>query len=297
MLRSGACTTRTVILTTLLIAWCELCAAGQTSVTATLDPSEKFQSGLSLLWSPAGQAAWDQMKKYHGVEAIELEPPSHLADVLNHFKWDASKNLPDGTVIYGGDDSEARRSEIREMLRQRIGANAAAMIGPFRPPGRVDERTIRIRSALFVSCLSYSPRFPVGFVLKPDVFSFSNHRSMPVQGFGTEGAHAASLGDALDILADDLEGTVVLKLTFYEEAKKRGGFLTLVRMPNMTSLEKGIELAQRALKAPIPADLDAQAKDQSYVRLWRTDWQTIPAPVNRAGHRDLLGNPGGSTTA
>ena len=245
----------------------------QTPVTATLDPGEKFQSGLSLLWSPAGQAAWDLMKKYHKVEAIELEPPTHLAEVLNHFKWDAAATLPENTFLYGGDDSEARRTEIREMLRKRIGANAAAMIGPFRPPGRVSEDAFRIRSALFVSCLTHSPHFPVGFVPKPNVFSFSNRRSLPVQGFGSDGAHAGSLGNALEILADDFKGTFVLKLPFYEEAKKRASFLTLVRMPNMTSLEKGIEQVQRALKAPIPAD---QAIKQNN-RWWRYHHQLTVA--------------------
>ena len=139
-------------------------AALQTQVTATLDLGEKFQDGLSLLWSPTGQACWDQMRVFHGVKAIELETPTHIADVLNQFKWDAAKTLPDGTVIYGGDDSEARRKEIREVLRKRVGANAAAMIGPYLPPGRVDADTVRLGSALFVSCISHSPRFPVGFV-------------------------------------------------------------------------------------------------------------------------------------
>ena len=237
-------------------------AAQQTKVTATLDLGEKFQSGLSLLWSPSGQAAWDQMRAYHHVKAIDLEPPTHIADVLNNFKWDAAKTLPDGTMIYGGDDSEARRIEIREMLRKRVGANAAAMIGPFIPPGRVDENTVRMGSALFVSCISHSPRFPVGFALKRSVFSFSTGRAAPVQGFGSEGPHAANLGDALEIIADDLKGTVILKLPFYEEAKSRSGFLTLAKIPNLTCLENGIQLVHQALKSPLPADQAIKQNDK-----------------------------------
>jgi len=107
---------------------------GVSDVTATLDPDEIIAPGTSLLWSPTAQAAWDQMKDYHHVKAIELEPHSHLADVLNRFVWDDAATLPDGTVIFGGDDSEERRKEIRAVLLKRVGPNAAAMIGPFQPP-------------------------------------------------------------------------------------------------------------------------------------------------------------------
>ena len=237
-------------------------AALQTQVTATLDLGEKFQNGLSLLWSPTGQACWDQMRVFHGVKAIELEPPTHIADVLNQFKWDAAKTLPDGTVIYGGDDSEARRKEIREVLRKRVGANAAAMIGPYLPPGRVDADTVRLGSALFVSCISHSPRFPVGFVLKKNIFSFSSGRGIPVQGFGSEGPHATNLGDALDIIADDFKGTVILKLPFFEETKSKQSFLTLAKVPNMTSLEIGIQRVRQALKSPLPADQAIKQNDK-----------------------------------
>jgi hypothetical protein len=132
-------------------------------VIATLDPAEPFRPGTSLFWSPVGQAAWDQLRAYHGVKEIDLKPHTPLADVLNTFRWDAAKTLPDGSITFGGDDSEAFRERIRTVLRQKIGANAADMIGPYLPPGRVDERTVRLHTALMVSCLSHAPRFPASF--------------------------------------------------------------------------------------------------------------------------------------
>jgi hypothetical protein len=120
-------------------------------VAATLDPAEPLKPGASLFWSPTAQAAWDQLKAYHGVKAVELKPHTPVADVLNGFVWDAAKTLPDGTVVYGGDDSEMLRDQIRQMLRQKVGANAAAMIGPYVPPGPVNEFVDRLHSALFVS--------------------------------------------------------------------------------------------------------------------------------------------------
>ena len=237
----------------------------QNKVTATLDLGEKFQEGLSLLWSPTGQACWDKMREFHGVKAIELEPPTHIADVLNQFKWDAAKTLPEGTVIYGGEDSEARRKEIREVLRKRVGANAAAMIGPYLPPGRVDADTVRLGSALFVSCLSHSPRFPVGFVPKKNPLSFSSGQKTPVLGFGSEGPHAANLGDALEIIADDLKGSVILRLPFSEAEKSKSSFLTLAKIPYMTCLEDGIQRVRQALRSPLPADQAIQQNN----RWWR----------------------------
>jgi len=202
---------------------------------------------------------------FHGVKAIELETPTHIADVLNQFKWDAAKTLPDGTVIYGGDDSEARRKEIREVLRKRVGANAAAMIGPYLPPGRVDADTVRLGSALFVSCISHSPRFPVGFVPKKNPFSFSSGQKTPVLGFGSEGPHAANLGDALVIIADDFKGSVILRLPFYEAEQSKSSFLTLAKIRYMTCLEDGIQRVRQALRSPLPADQAIQQNN----RWWR----------------------------
>jgi hypothetical protein len=268
-MQSAASTTKAFLLATLSMV-CSRAhlaaqspeAALQTKVTATLDLGEKFHSGLSLLWSPSGQAAWDKMREFHGVKTIELEQPTHIADVLNQFKWDAAKTLPDGTVVYGGEDSEARRVEIREMLSKRVGANAAAMIGPYLPPGKVDENTDRLGSAIFVSCISHSPRFPVGFPLKRSVFSFSTGQGTPVQGFGSEGAHAANLGDALEIIADDLKGSVILRLPFYNAAKSKPSFLTLAKIPRMTCLEDGIQRVRQGLKSPLPADQAIKQNDK-----------------------------------
>jgi hypothetical protein len=52
-------------------------------VEMTLDYEERFKPGVSLIWSPCGQAAWDMMKLFHKVDAILVEPASRSADVMN----------------------------------------------------------------------------------------------------------------------------------------------------------------------------------------------------------------------
>src|SRR5579859_2992475 len=78
-----------------------LCPAkAQTALESTLDLSEKFRPGVSLMWSPCGQAAWDELRAYHHVDKIEMRPRSRTAEILDAFKWDRDKTLPDGTVIF-----------------------------------------------------------------------------------------------------------------------------------------------------------------------------------------------------
>ncbi len=224
------------------------------NVTATLDLDEKFASGLSLLWSPSGQAVWDEMKAYHKVPAIELEPHTPVADVLNRFQWDAASTLPDGTMIFSGEDSEQRRNEIRETLRRRIGKQAADMIGPYLPPADLGDGVTREKSALFVSCLSHSPQFPVSFTKSKSLFRFSGGKSASVQGLGCAGAAAAAYEDAVEVLADDLRGAMVLKLALSGVEKEKPAFMLVAMRPNLGSLGEAVTWMREALKKPAPTD-------------------------------------------
>lgn len=246
---------------------------GLSDVTATLDPDEKLAPGTSLLWSPTAQAAWDQMKAYHHVDAIELEPHTHLADVLNRFVWDDAATLPDGTIIFGGDDSEDRRKEIRAALLKRVGPNAAAMIGPFQPPGPLDEKTTRIGSALFVSCLSHNPKFPVTFAPSTGPFRFSNAASVEVRGFGCQGAEAGRYFDAVEVLADDLNGAYVIKFTFFSGEKGRPEFMLVATRPRLESLGEAITWMREAINKPLPADQSVKHNNQ----WWRWHHQLTPS--------------------
>ncbi|MBL9132401.1 MAG: hypothetical protein JNG86_14445 [Verrucomicrobiaceae bacterium] len=243
------------------------------NVAATLDPSEPFKSGASLFWSPAGQAAWDELKTFHGVKSIDLEPHTPVADVLNHFQWDSAKTLPDGTVIFGGKDSEVFRQEIRATLLKRVGKNAADMIGPYVPPGRINETTVRLDSALFVSCISHSPRFPASFRSSEAAFRLSNGRKPVVEGFGCLGNETAAHFDVVHVLADDLKGSCLLKLTFYTGEKARPEFMIIGMRPKMKNLAEGIEWMKQAMKQPLPEDRAVQHNNA----WWRYHNQLTPA--------------------
>jgi hypothetical protein len=244
-------------------------------VASTLDPAEKFKPGASLFWSPTAQAAWDQLKNYHGVKAIELDPHTPVADVLNNFVWDAGKTLPDGTVVYGGDDSEKLREDIRHMLRLKIGANAAAMIGPYQLPGRVREDVERLHSALFVSCLAHAPRFPASFKASNAPFRLSNGEKPRVAGFGCAKDEVLAHFDVVQILADDRRGSFLLKITFFTGEKARPEFMLVGTKPQLTSLAEGIEWMKRAMKQPLPVD-QVVSHNNAW---WRYHNQLTPADV------------------
>lgn len=198
-------------------------AAQPSVLEATLDIKEGFQEGVSLMWSPCGQAAWDSLLQYHGVQQIEMNPKSVTADVLNAFRLDRASVLPGGAVIFAGDDSEAFRQRVREDLRRRIGETAAAMIGPMRPVGLVQREPLvwRIKSALVVSAISCKPRFPCDFVPDPAprIFSNSVGRQFRTLGFGVSGKLSAGYGDAVRVLEDDLSGSNALRLAFSTDGK------------------------------------------------------------------------------
>lgn len=194
-------------------------AAEPTVLEATLDLKEAFQEGVSLMWSPCGQAAWDSLLQYHGVKEIDMNPNSVTAEVLNAFRLDKASVLPTGTVIFAGDDSEAFRQRIRDDLRKRIGEAAAAMIGPMRPAGLVQREppVWRIKSALVVSAISCKPRFPCDFVPDPDprIFTDRAGHQFRTLGFGSSGKHSATYDDAVRVLEDDLAGTNALRFAFF----------------------------------------------------------------------------------
>ncbi len=243
------------------------------NVVATLDPSELFRPNVSLFWSPAGQAAWDELKAYHGVKAIELDPHTPVADVLNKFEWDAAKTLPDGTVIYGGDDSEAFRQEIRDSLRRLVGANAASMIGPYLPPAKLDAGTFRLKTALIVSCISHAPKFPASFRPSSTAFRFSDGKSKIVKGFGCIGNETAAHFDVVEVLYDDFKGSYILKLTFFSGDKGRPEFMLVGMRPELKNLTQGIQWMRDAMKNPLPKD-QAVSFNKSW---WRYHNQLTPS--------------------
>jgi hypothetical protein len=239
---------------------------------ATLDPSEEFRPGVSLFWSPTGQAAWDQLRGYHGVKEINLEPHTPVAQVLNNFQWDAAKTLPDGTVVFGGEDSNEFRERIRSELRRKVGANAAAMIGPFAPPGFVDNTTTRLGSALFVSCISHAPRFPASFRPSKAVFKHSGDKHPLVAGFGCQKSETTAHFDVVEIIADDFKGSYILKLTFFTGEKERPEFMLVGLRPGLKSLAEGVEWMKAGMKKPLPVDQAVQYNNA----WWRYHNQLTP---------------------
>lgn len=243
-------------------------AAPSTSLEATLDLGEPFRSGVSLLWSPTGQASWDILRDYHGVDKIETDPRSPTAEALNKTRMDRASVLPNGTVIFAGDDSPAFRQQVKDELRKRIGESAAAMIGPYRPPGMVsvEPPIVRIKSALMVSAISCKPRFPSDFVPEADPRLFVNSRGQnyPVLGFGTSGKMSAEYGDAVRVLEDDLAGSHSLRLGFFTKSEKDRECLVLTSGISEKNMDAALTHVRDLLRKERTPEKIIEAKGQRW---------------------------------
>lgn len=223
------------------------------NVAMTLDYEEEFKPGVSLIWSPCGQAAWDMMRQFHKVKTILLEPSSRSAEVMNAFQWEPTKVLPPGTYVFGGIDSPAIRDEVRAQVRRIAGPHAASMIGDFQPPGEIAPGVQRLASALFVSCLAQKTTFPGRFVPdeKPRVFGSEKSTTL-AKGFGCAGPHSATYAQNFIVLKDDLKGTTVLKLALHSDTPGPSQSLILLQHPQLSNINQGLSLIRDASKNPLP---------------------------------------------
>ncbi|QIF00549.1 hypothetical protein G5S37_03110 [Roseimicrobium sp. ORNL1] len=189
------------------------------AVEATLDVAETFRDGVSLVWSPNGQAAWDTLKAYHKVDKIVMRPRSVTAEALDAFQLDKGKVLPPDTLIFAEDDSPEFRERIRTALRKQVGERAAQLIEPYQPlrVRQANPPIVEIKKALIVTSIAARPRFPNHFVpdASPKVFRDRKGGSYLALGFGAQGKLAASQGDNVRVLTDDLKGQHALRFTFY----------------------------------------------------------------------------------
>lgn len=219
----------------------------------TLNPNEPFKPGQALVWSPSAQACWDQMRLYHGLKKIEFDDHDPITDVLNGDTVDFKATFPPGTVIYGGDDSPERRASIRAELMKKAGPQAAKLIGDFRPPGQIGEDHYRLKSALFVSCISHAPKFPIGFTRDQGrrAFHVSEGQKLMLRGFGAHDVQASQLGDGFVVLADDLQGGHVLRLAFMPEGEESMDALILVQKPGLKTLGDMLKWARDSIQSPI----------------------------------------------
>ncbi len=220
-------------------------APAASSLEATLDITETFRDGVSLVWSPAGNAAWDALKAYHKVDKIEMTPPSVTAQQLDAFTLDKAKVLPPGALVFAEDDSPEFRERVRTALRKHAGENAARMLGPYVPPGKVQDSPpiFRIKSALVVSSIACRPRFPVAFVPDGDARMFTNRSRQQhrVTGFGATGKRSATYGDAVRVLADDLQGQHALRLALHTGDESDRQFMVLSTPGAHKSMESALK--------------------------------------------------------
>ena len=227
------------------------------SVEATLDVAEPFRDGVSLVWSPNGQAAWDTLKAYHKIDKIVMRPRSVTAETLDAFKLDKDKVLPPDTLIFAEDDSPEFRERVRTALRKQVGENAARLIEPYTPPRkRQDNPPIyEIKKALIVTSIAARPRFPGHFVPDPlpKIFSDRKGGTYPALGFGAQGKQAALQGDGVRVLADDLNGHHLLRFAFFTGDESDRQCLVLSTPGTHQNLESALkEVRELLAKERVP---------------------------------------------
>jgi hypothetical protein len=171
-------------------------------------------------------------------------------------------------VIFGGDDSETFRRQIREELQRRCGKKAAEMIGPYEPPGPIaGTNTIRIKSALMVSAFTRALRFPGSFADDGAPKDFINTAGKPCKayGFGTSGAQSGSYGESVRVLEDDLKGNFCLRLKIASGKQDNPECLVLMRDASLTNLHDAIGRMRSLLEEPRQPERMVEAAGQKWV--------------------------------
>lgn len=228
-----------------LLALAGLCASalgqagGAPSIEATLDVGEKFRDGVSLIWSPVGNAAWSDLLDFHKVDRIHMDPRSTTAERLNAFQMDKAKVLPPGTFTFAGEDSPESRDKVREALKKQVGEGASGMIGPYVPPDI--SATNPARPVLMVCSIARQPFFPSHFAPDPNPRLFKDRLGVPhrVLGFGTAGKFASRYTNVL-VLADDLAGHHVLRVDFAATGHNSQEFMVLSTPGKHRSMEEAV---------------------------------------------------------
>ncbi|MCB1228253.1 MAG: hypothetical protein KDK99_20775 [Verrucomicrobiales bacterium] len=246
----------------LFLLGCLFAVGSPTSGLETCVPLDTvFTPGCSRVWSLCVPLAWDRLRAYHHVSKIELIEPSESASFLNAFQWDEPSCAPEGLFALAGEHTPLFADEARELLKRRLGANAASLVeeAPALGPvaGRADVK--RIRAVLVLAGLRLRPRFPATFTEGTDkvVFRSRDGAGHPVAGFGADGARAGVIGDCVKVLADDRGGTQVVQLTLVPGGGTNGAMI-LATGAGLNSMEDGIERIRAARKKPLPAAMEVQ---------------------------------------
>lgn len=211
---------------------------GSSSLEATLDVGEKFRDGVSLIWSPVGNAAWSDLLDFHNVDKILMDPRSPTAEMLNAFQMDEAKVLPPGTLSFVGPDSEKFRDEVRTALRKHLGEGAAQAIRPFVPLPNGSPR-----AAMVTCAVARRPFFPSHFAPDAEPRLFTDRLGVHYRtvGFGARGKAASTYGENVRVLADDLTGHFSLRLNFFVPENGKQEFLVLSTSGKHPSLEDAIK--------------------------------------------------------
>ncbi len=93
-----------------------------------------------------------------------------------------------------------------------------------------------------------------------------------MSGFGCREAETIPLFDAVHVLADDLKGTFLLKLTLYAGEMGRPEFMLVGMKPGLKNFSEGIDWMRQAIQNPLPADQAVLHNN----RWWRYHHQLTP---------------------
>jgi hypothetical protein len=161
-------------------------------VATVAHPEQPFPAGRTVVWSPLFQAAWDQLKTWHGGPAQKVDPPNPLIAKLDGFRWDSAKVMPAGG--WGAWAITARPASLDE-----VNAEAAKLLGLRKGPFTLANDDglsfygVLARSVEFHDAFHRSRKKPLSFTTAAG--------PKDVHFFGSSGETSAGYGESVRVLA------------------------------------------------------------------------------------------------
>jgi hypothetical protein len=168
------------------------CLPLHAEVATLAHPEQPLPADRTVVWSPMFQAAWDQLKTWHGGPAVKVDPPNPLIAKLDGFRWDSEKVMPAGG--WGAWAITARPSSLDE-----VNAGAAKLLGLPKGPFTLANDDglsfygVLARSVEFHDAFHRSRKKPLSFTTAAG--------AKEVHFFGSSGETSAGYGDSVRVLA------------------------------------------------------------------------------------------------
>lgn len=171
-----------------------LASAVHADVVMLAHPGEALPEKSTVVWSPLFQATWDKLNSELGGKPKKVEPPNALMAILDSFKWDADKVMPDSSW-------KTWNGPVTADFLKQVNAEAATITrekeGPFRlateDPDNRAAFGLLDRVVTFQKAFVRSRKAPMDFQ--------ANGQKTAVQFFGARDEMIGPMAESIRVLA------------------------------------------------------------------------------------------------